>query len=335
MFRRPRSFSLLVFGLWLLSISLLASGCGGSTTTTTASSNRVQQVSIGLGYIPDIQFAPFYVAQSKGYYSESGLNVTFHHGIVPDLVGSMVAGKNTFVMAGGDELLTARNEHIQAKNVATIFQKYPISLIVPADSPIKSPADLKGHSVGIPGPYGSSYTALLAFLYKEHLSLSDIKLQSIGFTQVAALLAHRVDAIIGYSNNEPLQLARRNVQVRTFAVSDYQPLVSEGIIVPETTLQEQPQVVHEFVLATLKGLQYVVDHPEDAITLSKPYIPGMTNTQQTLEILKATIPIWQGNGTLGINDEAAWQAMEQFMVAQKMIGPIQNVSDAYTNQYTK
>lgn len=335
MFQRSRSLSLLVFGCWLLSISLLASGCGGSTTTTTTSSNKIQQVSVGLGYVPDIQFAPFYVAQSKGYYSESGLNVTFHHGIAPDLIGSMMAGKNTFVMAGGDELLTARNEHIQAKNVATIFQHYPISLIVSADSPIKSPADLKGHSIGIPGPYGSSYTALLAFLYKEHLSLSDVKLQSIGFTQVTALLIHRVDAIIGYSNNEPLQLAKHNVKVRTFAVSDYQPLVSEGIITPETTLQEQPQMVHKFVLATLKGLQYVIDHPEEAVTLSKPYIPAMTNTKQTLEILKATIPIWQGNGKLGINDGASWQAMEQFMVAQKIIHPVQNVSDAYTNQYTQ
>ncbi|GHO49529.1 ABC transporter substrate-binding protein [Ktedonospora formicarum] len=334
MFSRSRSLAMLVCALFMLSISLLASGCGASPSTTSTSKSA-QQVSIGLGYIPDIQFAPFYVAQSKGYYKDAGLDVTFHHGIVPDLIGSMMAGKNTFVMAGGDELLTARNEHIQAKTVTTIFQKYPISLVVPADSPIKSPADLKGHSIGIPGPYGSSYTALLAFLYKEHLSLSDVKLQSIGFTQVAALLAHRVDAIVGFSNNEPLQLQRRNFPVRTFAVSDYQPLVSEGIIVPETTLQKQPEMVHQFVLATLKGLSYVIAHPEEAVTLSKPFVPGMSNNEQTLQILKATIPIWQGSGALGSNDDATWQSMEQFMVAQKMIKPVQKLSDAYTNQYIK
>ena len=132
--RRPPfllSFSL----VFMILASLLAtcgssSSTGGSTSSTTgckssqhASSNvsqapvvepaafsttqrksggaakALQDVSIGLGYIPDIQFAPFYVAQSKGYYNAAGLNVTFHHGIVNDLIGSMVLGHDNFVFA--------------------------------------------------------------------------------------------------------------------------------------------------------------------------------------------------------------------------------------------
>src|SRR5689334_7789547 len=140
----------------LLSIFVLCSliaACGSSTPTPAnsdsshGSGTAPQKISIGLGYIPDIQFAPFYVAQSKGYYKAAGLDVTFNHGIVPDLVGSMVAGKNTFVFASGDEMLVARDKKVQAINVATIFQKYPVSLIVPADSPIKTLADIKGHTI--------------------------------------------------------------------------------------------------------------------------------------------------------------------------------------------
>jgi len=49
--------------------------------------------------------------------------------------------------------------------------------------------------------------------------------------------------------------------------------------------------------------------------------------------LQATIPIWQGNSkvALGYNDRATWQSMEQFLVAQKIIPPVQNLSQAYTN----
>ena len=334
MTRRHRSSMLLSFFSPLILLVLLLSACGSTSTGGSSTPGAsTKSVSIGLGYVPDIQFAPFYVAQSKGYYSSAGLNVTFNHGIVPDLFGSMVSGKNTFVFAGGDELLQARDKGIKAVDVATIFQKYPVSLIVPAASSIKTLADLKGHSIGVPGQYGSTYTGLLALLYKANLKLWDVHVQSINFTQVAALVSHRVDAVMGYSNNEPLQLAQHGFAVRTFNVSDYQPLISNGIITTEDTYHAQPQVVRAFVQATLKGLKDVIADPSGALTICKTYIPTLTDPAQALTILKATIPIWQGNGQnpLGYNDKATWQSMEQFLVAQNVIPPVQNILQSYTN----
>jgi NitT/TauT family transport system substrate-binding protein len=169
-------------------------------------------------------------------------------------------------------------------------------------------------------------------LYSAHLSLSDIKVQSIGFTQVPALMGRRVDAVMGYSNNEPLQLRAHGFAVRTFDVSDYQPLVSNGIITTEDTYRAQPQMVRSFVQATLKGLKDVIADPAGAMQISKSYIPGLTNTTQAMSVLQATIPIWQGKGQLGYNDSATWQSMESFMVALKMIKPVSDLSQAYTNQ---
>ena len=153
MYKRHR----LTFALpFFMALSLLLAACGSSQATGTSSSTPtgLSNLSIGLGYIPDIQFAPFYVAQSKGYYRDAGLNVTFHHGIVNDLIGAMVLGKDNYVFASGDEVLVARSKNLKVIDVSTIFQKYPVSLIVPANSPIKTLADLKGHSIGEPGPYG-------------------------------------------------------------------------------------------------------------------------------------------------------------------------------------
>jgi NitT/TauT family transport system substrate-binding protein len=315
---------------------LLLAACGGAAasggSTSSTPSPSAKKVSIGLGYVPDIQFAPFYVAKSKGYYAAAGLDVTFNHGIVPDLIGSMIAGKSDFVFASGDEMLVARDKQLKVIDVATIFQKYPVSLIVPADSPIKTLADLKGHTIGVPGAYGATYTGLLALLYKTNLSLSDVKVQSIGFTQVAALMNHRVDAVMGYSNNEPLRLEGNGFKVRTFAVSDYQPLISNGIVTTEEMYHNQPQEVRNFVQATLKGLKDVIADPAGAVETSKSYIPGLTNTAQTLTILKATIPLWQSSKQPGYNDEATWQSMEKFMVAEKMISPVSDLTQAYTNK---
>jgi ABC-type nitrate/sulfonate/bicarbonate transport systems, periplasmic components len=317
--------------------AMLVSACGGAassgTGTTTGSTKPLTKVSIGLGYNPDIQFAPFYVALNKGYYRDAGLDVTLNHGIVTDLIGTMVAGKSTFVFASGDELLEAHDKDtsLQAVDVATIFQRYPVSIIVPADSAIKSIADLKGHSLGEPGPYGATYTGALALLHSAGLTANDVKLQSVGYNQVAALSAHKVDAVVGYSNNEPLQLASNGMKVRTFDVSDYQPLVSNGIMTTTATYNSQPQMVRNFVQATLKGLRDVIANPDEAVTISESYVPGM-NVNQAKAVLAATIPIFKGNGKLGYNDAATWDATAKFLASQKLIGPVQNVAQFYTNK---
>ncbi len=333
---RHRSTILASFLSLFVVCMLLLSACGASSTTTGGGNATpapgTKSLSIGLGYIADIQFAPFYVAQSKGYYKAAGLNVTFNQGVVPDLIGSMVAGKSDFVFAGGDDTLQARNKNIKVVDVATVFQKYPVSLIVPASSGIKTLADLKGHTIGVPGAYGSTYIGLLALLYSAKLSLSDVKVQSIGFTQVAALAGHKVDAVMGYSNNEPLRLKSQGFAVRTFNVSDYQPLVSNGIVTTEDTFQKQPQLVRSFVQATLKGVKDVIADPSGAVTLSKPFIPGLTNTAQALTILNATIPTWQSDKQPGYNDSATWDSMATFMVAQKIISSGQDITQAYSNK---
>jgi NitT/TauT family transport system substrate-binding protein len=333
---RHRS-SIMLSLLSALLLVVLLTACGRQTETTgsnaSTSTKPLKDISIGLGYNPDIQFAPFYLAKSKGYYQNAGLNVTFHHGIVPDLIGTMVAGKSTFVFASGDEMLVAldKNKGLKILDVATIYQKYPVSLIVPANSPIKTLADVKGHSIGEPGPFGSTHTGLLALLYDAHLAPSDVKIQSIGFNQVSALITHKVDAVIGYANNEPLQLENHGFKVRTFPVSNYQPLVSNGIITTQDIYSNQPQMVRDFVQATLKGLQDVIANPAAGVDASKDQVPGL-NVAQATDVLKATIPLWQGKGPLGYNDSVVWDATEKFLVAQKMIAAQPNLTQFYTNK---
>jgi NitT/TauT family transport system substrate-binding protein len=319
----------------LLLVSLLLAACGSAapaTTSTGSGSTTLTNVNIGLGYIPDIQFAPFYVAVSKGYYKAAGLNVTLNHGIVPDLMGEMMAGKATFVFAGGDDTLVARSKNLPVVDVATIYPSYPVSLIVPDASSIKTLADIKGHTIGIPGKYGSTYIGLLALLHAVHLTENDVKLQSIGFTQVSALKAGRVDAVMGYTNNEPLQLRSLGLPVRTFDVPNYQPMVSNGIVTTEKTWSSSPGLVKAFIKASIQGLSYVLAHPTEAIQISKSFIPGMSLTQATSE-LTATLPIWKSGGQhpLGYNDAATWQSMAQFMEGQGLVPSGTDVSQAFVN----
>src|SRR5579885_1243746 len=122
----------------LLTLIPVLAGCGASS----AGNGTAGSLTLGLTYVPNIQFAPFYVAQDLGYYKAAGLNVTFHHhNVGEDEFSALVAGREDAIFASGDEVLGARAQDIPIVDVATIWTKYPVTLIVPANSAIQSPAD--------------------------------------------------------------------------------------------------------------------------------------------------------------------------------------------------
>lgn len=318
--------------LALLALSSLAA-CG----TASAGNSGTQNVTIGLTYVPNIQFAPFYVADSLGYYKAEGLNVTLrHHTFTEDEFGALVAGKEDMIIAGGDETLQARSHGVPITYLAEIFTQYPVTLIVPASSTIQSIADLRGHTIGVPGPYGATYNGLLALLQSAGLTKNDVTIQAIGYTQVPALLGHKVDAVMGYVNNEVIQFQKAGFATRTFPVTSVQPLISDGLAALQSEVTNHPDVVRKVIAATLKGVQYVLAHPQDAVNISKHYVPDLQsaqNAQNALAVLQATLPVMQLATKPGYIDPQAWQQMATFMQNQGLLSGSITVSQTYSNSY--
>jgi NitT/TauT family transport system substrate-binding protein len=318
-------------------VVVVLAGCG----TATSANRNLHHLTVGLTYIPNIQFAPFYVAEELGYYKDAGLDVTLrHHQFGEGEFDAIAAGKEDAVFGGGDEMLQARDHKISLVYVANVYTKYPVALMVPADSPIKTAADLRGHSIGVPGQYGETYFGLLALLQSAGLKTSDVNIQYIGFTQVAALLGNKVDAVMGYLNNEAIQFQQANFAVRTVAISDAVqplPLVSNGLGALQSELAAHPDDIRALVAATIRGVSYTIAHPQDALNMSKKYVPGLDdskNAANALAVLQATIPIWQDTTTSsGHNDPNTWQAMETFMLQYGLISTQMDVTQAYSNDY--
>ena len=330
-----RSAVLGAVGTALLASTLLAgcnstAGAGGSTTLTP--------LTVGLTYVPNIQFAPFYVAEQLGYYKAAGLDVTLrHHNVGEDEFAAIAAGRENVIFASGDEVLQARSKGLPLVYVANVFTQYPVGLIVPATSPIQSLADLKGHTIGVPGQYGATYIGLLDLLKSAGLSSSDVSIQTIGYTQVPSLIGHKVDAVMGYLNNEPIQFAQAGFAVRTFPASQAEPLVSNGLAAQEGELKAQPAAIRALIAATLKGVDYTIAHPQDALNLSKQFVPdltGATAQASALKVLNATIPLMKPNATRpGYNDPAAWQSMDSLMQSAGQLNGSVDMSKVYSNDY--
>ncbi|TRW46810.1 ABC transporter substrate-binding protein [Georgenia yuyongxinii] len=310
-------------------------GAGG------ASPDAAGAVTVGLTYVPDIQFAPFYVADAKGYYDEAGVDVTLrHHGQSEQLFTAIAAGQEDLVVAGGDEMLQARSQDVPLLSVATLYQEYPVVLIVPADSPITSPADLAGHSVGVPGPFGETYFGLLALLGAAGLTEADVDVEHIGFTQQAALAAGHVDAVMGFVNNDAVNFAGAGMAVRTIEIppnaDGVTPLVGIGLGVLDETAAARPDDVAAVVEATLRGAADVAADPAAAVELAAEYVPDLDRPdrqQAALATLEATVPLYGEASGFGAQDPATWAAMVAFMTERGLLEADVDAADAWTAKF--
>ena len=128
------------------SASLVLGACtaGPGTTQSGTSSQGASDVTIGLTYIPNVQFAPVYVADSQGLYNDAGVAATIrHHGSDVGLFTALLAGQENVVIASGDEAAVAASQGMDLVSIGQYYATYPGSVIVPASSSITSLADLR------------------------------------------------------------------------------------------------------------------------------------------------------------------------------------------------
>lgn len=315
-----------------------AAGAVGTPASAAPADGALRKVTIGLGYIPDVQFAPFYVAKERGYFREAGIDVEFKQGFDTNVLQLLGTGALGFGVVGGDELLVARSQGVPIVYVGSWFQKYPITVVALEGANIRTAADLKGRTIGVPMRSGATYVGLRALLDSAGLKESDVQIREVGFTQVQALTQKQVDAVVGYANNEPVQLRALGQAITTINVFDSVNLISNGMIVNEKTLSEDPALVRAIVAAMIRGVEDVIANPAEAVNLCIPYIPGSSEKRDQLRaVLDATLPLFQSptatqNG-FGYNDPAAWQSSADLLRKLGVLGSAVDVQKSFTNEY--
>jgi len=320
------------FVLITLGLMLVLSACSSSRSAN--GSGELTQVRLPMGYIPNIQFAPMYVAIQKGYFREAGIEIELDYKFETDGVALVGAGELPFAVVSGEQVLLARAQGLPVVYVAAWYQQYPVSVVAKSELGVLIPQDLKGKKIGLPGLFGANYVGLRALLSEAKMSESDVTLDSIGFNQVDLLAAGEQDVIVGYTANEPIQLRARGIPVTEIRVADYVQLASNGILASEKVISENPDLVRAFVGAFLKGLADTIADPEEAFKMSESYIPNFADldVDVQIQVLGTSIEQWKAE-RLGYSDPQAWENMQTVLLEAGLITEKMDLSKAFTNEF--
>lgn len=230
-----------------------------------SSSAQAEKMTVLLDWFINPDHAPLFVAQEKGFFKARGLDVEFVAPSNPNDPPKLVAaGKADLAVSYQHQHQMQVAEGLPLTRIATLVATPLNSLVVLADGPVKSIADLKGKTIGY--SVGGFETALLkVMLAQEGLGLDDVKLVNVNFSLSPSLFTGQTDAVIGaFRNFELNQMDIGKRPGRAFFVEEHGvPAYDELILVANAQNTRNPKL-RRFVDALEEGVQYLINHPEES-----------------------------------------------------------------------
>ena len=308
-----------------------ASGSPGTTGSQRASQQGLRPVKLLLGFQPDVQFAPFYLAQQAGYFRDAGLEVTIEYS--DDVLRLVADGQAELGVADATDVMIGRTSGIPIRYVSTLYQHFPVALIGAPGTLPEDPSGLRGMRIGTPGRFGSSWHALLALLRAGSLTKDDVTIREYPqFNQVEGLLNGDVDLITGFVANEPLRLRSQGFDTALMRVDDFAPLPGPGVVAGEDLLASDRGLAAAFAQAVVHAQQDIAADVKVGVDAAIQEVPAIGEDRTTAtDVLTATVDLWGGGsgGPNGVIDPAIWQTGYRTMQDLGFIDGSVPVTDMY------
>ena len=278
---------------------------------------QTKQVTVLLDWFVNPDHGPLLVADAKGFFKQKGLTVKFIAPSNPNDPPKLVAaGKAEMAVSYQPQHHLHVDQGLPLVRIATLVATPLNTLLVLADGPVKTLADLKGKTIGY--SVGGFETVLLkVMLGQVQLGMQDVKLVNVNFALSPSLMAGQTDAVIGaFRNFELNQMDIEGRPGRAFYVEEHGiPAYDELIMIAHGDQAREPYVA-KFVQAMEAGIQYLVNHPQESWQL---FIKDRKELDNELNrrAWKDTLPRFALRPAA--LDRGRYQRMATFLKAQGMI----------------
>ena len=283
----------------------------------SAPAGAAEKLTVLLDWFVNPDHGPLFVALERGEFAKRGLDVEFIAPADPNDPPKLVAaGRADVAVSYQPQLHLQIEAGLPLVRIGTLVATPLNSVVVLADSPIRSIADLKGRKVGF--SVGGFEDALLgAMLAKHGLSLDDVELINVNFSLSPALMSGQVDAVIGaFRNFELNQMDIAGRPGRAFYLEEEGiPAYDELVLVAKNDRLGDARL-RAFLDAIEAGTLYLVNHPDAAWKL---FIKGHKELDDELNrrAWRDTIPRFALRPAA--LDEGRYARFAKFLKAQGMI----------------
>ncbi|MEU4244335.1 ABC transporter substrate-binding protein [Actinoplanes sp. NPDC026619] len=325
MFRRSR----VVAATLLAAVLVTASACskddsnsGGSTVSGSGGDLKKVTYVTAFGAVGRDSFV--WVAKEKGFFKDAGIDVDIQKGAgnVQNLTLIKSGGAQFAALDfTGAEIQAGLGKFTNWRAVAAIHQQTLVSIMTTADTKITKPTDLTGKTIAT--AKGSVSELLFpAYAKQAGFDAKTVTIQGAQTTALNGLMAQRkVDALSTFLLSKKALETASKKEVTVLPYSEYlSDLFGNAIIAREETIASDKDLVKKFTDAAMKGLQYTLDHPDEAaailnkaeptaavpaaigeINAMKPYVSppnGAPLGHLDQERVARSIAVLQGNGLM-------------------------------------
>lgn len=296
-----------------------------------SSLNALTPVTLQLSFTHQAEFAGFYAADQLGYYAEEGLAVSFTEGGPEvDFLAPVVNGSAQFGIAQPADLILARAEGKPVRSIAAIYRHNPIVFFARAESGITRPQDFAGKKIRSATTLDQTLHAIMAKVGIPPDQYETVYLPS----DLEQFVSGEVPVWSGFLNVFALEVQRAGYKINIIYPDDYGiHFYGDVLITTDALIAENPQLVEQFMRATLKGWAYAVEHPGTVGEYVRKYKP---DADADLEVARmtASIPLVNtGEDSIGWMNAEMWEGMEKTLRAQGVLANPLDVSQVFTMQF--
>ncbi len=284
-----------------------------------------EKLKVMLDWFVNPDHATLIIAQEKGFFAQAGLEVELIAPSNPNDPPKLVAaGKADLAISYQPQLHVQVDRGLPLRRIATLVGTPLSALVVLADGPIKTIADLKGRKVGF--SVGGFEDAILgAMLRKAGLKPTDVTLINVNFSLSPSLISGQVDAVIGaYRNFELNQMDIVKRPGRAFYVEEEGVPAYDELIVVAHADRLGDDRLRRFVTALEAAVQFLINHPKQGWALFIKSHKDL-NDELNKRAFRDTLPRFALRPAA--LDQGRYRRMAQFLKDQGLIGKVRAIGD--------
>ncbi|MBX4181188.1 ABC transporter substrate-binding protein [Sodalis sp. CWE] len=284
----------------------------------------IDRITLVLDWHINPNHAPIVIAQQIGAFKAVNLDIEIISPSDPSLSMKLVAAeKADLAITYQPQLHFYIDQGFPLIHVGTLIDT-PLNTIITLDKKIRSLSDLKGKKIGF-SVSGLEETILDTMLRHNRLSIKDVKMVNVNFQLIHALIAKKVDAIIGgYRNIEVLALKQCGENPILFNVEDYGVPVYDELIIVANKRTLKKQNIDRFFIALENGINYLLSNPNDSWQLFAKKYPSLDSTFFRLA-WNETIPLFRRDPMRF--DLKRYQAYHEFLAKNHLISKRQTIAN--------